>query len=60
MRGWRSTIAGVILSSHSAGDGVAVPGMAAQRRGWPHSAGGDGGDALHWSDVKMLSRMGAG
>jgi hypothetical protein len=34
--------------------------MVAQRRGWPHRAGGDGGDALHWSDVMASSRAGAG
>jgi hypothetical protein len=32
-----------------------VPGMATQWRGWPHRAGGDGGDALHWSDVTAPS-----
>jgi hypothetical protein len=37
----------VVLGSHSAGDGAAVPGMAVQRRGWPHRAGVGGGDALH-------------
>jgi hypothetical protein len=34
--------------------------MVAQRRGWPHRAGGDGGDTLHWSDVTTLSRVGVG
>jgi hypothetical protein len=37
-----------------------VSGLVAQRRRWPHKAGGDGGDALHWSDVTMLSSAGAG
>jgi hypothetical protein len=45
---------------HSAGDGVAVPGMVAQRRGRPRGAGGDGGDTLRWSDVTTLSSMDAG
>jgi hypothetical protein len=35
-------------------------GMVAQRRGWPHRAGGDGGDAPHWSDVTASSCTGAG
>jgi hypothetical protein len=35
-----------------------VPGMAAQRRGWPHRTRGDGGDALHWSDVTAPSCAG--
>jgi hypothetical protein len=50
----------VVLGSHSAGDGAAVPGMVAQQRGWPHRAGGDGGDVLHWSGVTASSRAGAG
>jgi hypothetical protein len=37
-----------------------VPGMVAQWRGWPHRAGGDGGDALYWSDVTALSYVGVG
>jgi hypothetical protein len=37
-----------------------VPGIAAQRRGWPHRVRGNGGDALHWSDVTVSSRTGAG
>jgi hypothetical protein len=37
-----------------------VLGMVAQRRGWPHRARGDGGDALRWSDVTASSRAGAG
>jgi hypothetical protein len=37
-----------------------VPGMVAQQRGWPHRAGGDRGDTLHWSDVTALSRVCAG
>jgi hypothetical protein len=55
--GWRCL---VIPGSHSDGDGIAVLGMAAQRFGWPHSADGDGGDALHWSDITASSRAGAG
>jgi hypothetical protein len=35
-------------------------GMAAQQRGWPHRAGGDGGDAFHWSDVTASSYAGVG
>jgi hypothetical protein len=50
----------VVPGFHNAGDGAAVPEMVAQRRGWPHRAGGDGGDVLHWSDVTALSRAGAG
>jgi hypothetical protein len=34
--------------------------MVAQRRGWPNRVGGDEGDALRWSDVTALSRMGVG
>jgi hypothetical protein len=34
--------------------------MVAQRRGWPHRDGGDGGDALLWSDVTALSCVGVG
>jgi hypothetical protein len=34
----------VVPGFHSAGDNVAVPGMAAQWRGWAHMAGNDGGD----------------
>jgi hypothetical protein len=34
--------------------------MFAQRRGWPNRAGGDGGDALCWSDVTASSRVGVG
>jgi hypothetical protein len=34
--------------------------MVAQRRGWLNRAKGDGGDALHWSDVTTLSRVGVG
>jgi hypothetical protein len=37
-----------------------VPGMVVQWRGWPHRAEGDGGDALHWSDVMVSSHAGAG
>jgi hypothetical protein len=37
-----------------------VPGMAAQRRGWPHRARGDGGDALHWYDITASSCAGVG
>jgi hypothetical protein len=37
----------VVLSSHSARDGAAVPGMAVQQRGWPHGASVGGGVALH-------------
>jgi hypothetical protein len=37
----------VVPCFHSAGDDAAVPGMAAQWRGWPHRAGSDGGDMLH-------------
>jgi hypothetical protein len=36
-----------------------VLGMVVQRRGWPHRADGDGGDAPHWSDVTASSRAGA-
>jgi hypothetical protein len=55
-RAWRRL---VVLGSHSAGDGSSVPGMVAQWWGWPHRAGGDGGDALHWSDVTAPFRAGA-
>jgi hypothetical protein len=48
----------VILDSHSARDGAAVPGMVAWQWGWPHRADGDGGDAPHWFDVTTLSREG--
>jgi hypothetical protein len=51
---------GDVLSSwgsHSVGDGTAVHGMIAQRRGCPHRARGDRGDALHWPDVTVSSRM---
>jgi hypothetical protein len=34
--------------------------MVAQWRGWMYKADGDGGDALHWFDVIVLSRVGAG
>jgi hypothetical protein len=34
--------------------------MVVQRREWTHRAEGDGGDALHWSDVTASSRAGAG
>jgi hypothetical protein len=37
----------VVLGSHSARDGAAVPGMTVQRRGWPHGAGVGAGDVLH-------------
>jgi hypothetical protein len=43
----------VVLGSHSAQ-------MVAQQRGWLHRADGDGGDALHWSDIMVTSRAGAG
>jgi hypothetical protein len=56
-RAWRRL---VVLGSHSVGDGAAVLGMVAQRRGWPHRADGDGGDALHWSDVTVSSRASVG
>jgi hypothetical protein len=36
-----------------------VFGMVAQRRGWPHRADGDGGDAPYWSDVTASSCAGA-
>jgi hypothetical protein len=45
----------VVPGSHNTGDGVAVPGMTAQRRGWRHKAEGDRGVALHWPDVTVLS-----
>jgi hypothetical protein len=45
----------VVPGFHSAGDDAAVPGMVAQWRGWPYRAGGDGGDALHWSGVTAPS-----
>jgi hypothetical protein len=50
----------VAPGSRDAGDGRTGPGMVAQRRGWPKRARGDGGDALHWSDVTVLSHMGVG
>jgi hypothetical protein len=56
-RAWRRL---VVLGSHSVGDGAAVLVMVAHRRGWPHRADGDGGDALQWSDVTVTSRAGAG
>jgi hypothetical protein len=37
-----------------------MPRLVAQRRGWPHRAGGDEGEALHWSDVTVPSCAGAG
>jgi hypothetical protein len=37
-----------------------VPEMVVHRRGWLHRAEGDGGDALHWSDVTAPSRASAG
>jgi hypothetical protein len=49
----------VVLGSHSTGDGAAVLGMVAQRRGWPHRADGDKGDMPHWSDVSASSRASA-
>jgi hypothetical protein len=55
-RAWRCL---VVLSSHSAEDAAAVLGMVAQRRGCPHRADGDKGDALHWSDITVSSRAGA-
>jgi hypothetical protein len=45
--------------SHVVGDGPAVPGMVAQWQGWPHRAGGDGGDALHHPHVTTSSWTGA-
>jgi hypothetical protein len=56
-RSWRCL---VVPGSHSTGDGAVVPGMAAQLRGWTHKAEGDGGVALHWPDVTVLSCTGAG
>jgi hypothetical protein len=50
----------IIPGFHSTGDGAAVPGMVAQRQGWPHRAEGDGRDALHWSGVTASSCAGAG
>jgi hypothetical protein len=55
-RVWRCPI---IPGFHSAGDDVAVLGMAAQWRGWPYRAGSDGGDAPCWPDVTAPSRAGA-
>jgi hypothetical protein len=34
--------------------------MVAQWRGYPHRAGDDGGDALHWPDVTAWSCLRAG
>jgi hypothetical protein len=34
--------------------------MVAQRWGWLHRADGDGGDALHWSDITTSSSCGHG
>jgi hypothetical protein len=34
--------------------------MVAQWRRWPNGARGNGGDALRWSDVIVLSRVGLG
>jgi hypothetical protein len=50
----------VVPGSHSVKHGAAVPVMEAQRRVWRHRAGGDEGDALHWSDVMAPSRAGLG
>jgi hypothetical protein len=55
-RAWRRL---VILDSHNAGDGAAVPGMVALQWGWPHRADSDGGDTPHWFDVTASSREGA-
>jgi hypothetical protein len=49
----------VVPGFHSAGDDAAVLGVAAQRRGWPHMAGNDGGDAPCWHDVTTPSQAGA-
>jgi hypothetical protein len=46
------------LDSHSAGDDAAVPGMAAQWRGWPHRAGGDREDVPRWPYVMASSAAG--
>jgi hypothetical protein len=48
----------VVPGSHGAGDGVAVPAMVAQRRGWPHRAGSDGEDAACWPNVTVPSQAG--
>jgi hypothetical protein len=48
---WRPIRSGL----HSVGNGSAMPGMAAHRRGWLHRAGGDRGDALHLSCVTTSS-----
>jgi hypothetical protein len=50
----------VVPGFHNVRDGAAVPGMVAQRRGWPYRAGGDGRDALHWSGVTVPSCAGEG
>jgi hypothetical protein len=42
-RVWRCL---VVMGSHNIGDDAAVLGMGAQRRGWPHRVGSDGGDVL--------------
>jgi hypothetical protein len=56
-RAWRCP---VVPGPHSAGDDVAVPGRAAQWRGWPHRAGSDRGDVLRWPDVTVPSWAGVG
>jgi hypothetical protein len=54
---WRRPVSS---GPHGVGDDPAVPGMVAQRRGWPHKAGGDGGDVLHHRRVTALSWAGTG
>jgi hypothetical protein len=53
---WRRPISSGL---HSVGNGSAVPEMATQRRGWPHRAGGDRGDALRLPCVTASSWMDA-
>jgi hypothetical protein len=58
-----SSRSGDVLSPRvltASGRGAVVRGMAAQRRGWPHRTGGDGGGTLHWPDVTALSCAGVG
>jgi hypothetical protein len=49
----------VSSGSHSVGNAPTVPGMAAQRRRWPHRARGDGGAVLSWPYVTASSWTGA-
>jgi hypothetical protein len=53
---WRRPVS---TGPHSVGDGPTVPGMDAQRRGWPHQVGGDREDVLCLPRVTAPLWMGA-